>query len=125
MKLMEVILYIWQLPQNLLGWLLMQMMSPGKTYLFHGAKVLLSARMWGGISLGRYIILSDQMDHPVHARHEWGHTRQSRMLGPLYLPVVGLPSLLWAIWWKPGRKVGYYAFYTEKWADRLAGIRRR
>ena len=124
MGVKETILFVWQLPQNLLGWLLTRVMSPGKTGRFCDAEVLLSARMWGGISLGRYIILSDRMDHPVHARHEWGHTRQSRMLGPLYLPVIGIPSLLWALWWRPTRRVSYFAFFTERWADRLAGIRR-
>ena len=122
MTVKEIILYIWQLPQNLLGWLLTRVMAPGKAYRYHDARILLSARMWGGISLGRYIILSDRMDHPSCVLHEWGHTRQSRMLGPLYLPVVGLPSLLWALWWRPTRSVSYFSFFTERWADRLAGI---
>ena len=34
-----------------------------------------------------------------------------------------LASLLWAAWWRPGRKRGYFSFYTERWADRLAGLR--
>ena len=122
MAVKEIILYIWQLPQNLLGWLLTRVMAPGKTYRYQDARILLSARMWGGISLGWYIILSDRMDHPSCVLHEWGHTRQSRMLGPLYLPVVGLPSLLWALWWRPTRSVSYFSFFTERWADRLAGI---
>ena len=125
MNVKETILYAWQLPQNLLGWLLTRVMSPGMAYRYHGTKIVCSRRMRGGISLGRYIILSERMDHPTCILHEWGHTRQSRMLGPLYLPVVGIPSLLWAIWWRPSRSVSYYSFYTERWADRLAGIRRR
>ena len=125
MSLKEIILYVWQLPQNLLGALLSCIMAPGTKSRFRDVRMLKSVRMKGGISLGRYIIMSDRTDHPVLARHEWGHTRQSRMLGPLYLLVVGLPSLLWAIWWRPTRRVSYYWFYTERWADRLAGIRRR
>lgn len=43
----------------------------------------------------------------------------------LYLIVIGLPSLLWA--WlgdsiAPGKS--YYWFYTERWADRLGGVKR-
>ena len=57
-------------------------------------------------------------------RHEYGHCRQSRILGPFYLLVIGLPSLLWALWWTPGRSVGYYSFYTERLADRLGGVKR-
>ena len=57
-------------------------------------------------------------------KHEWGHTRQSLLLGPLYLPLVGLPSLLWATWWTPLRSTSYFRFFTERWADRLGGVRR-
>ena len=56
-----------------------------------------------------------------------GHARQSRMLGWLYLLVIGLPSIVWAAlygWLIPRCENGYYKFYTEKWADKLAGINR-
>ena len=92
----ELLLYLWQLPQNLLGELLVLIYRPEGSYDYDGNT----------------------------EKHEWGHTRQSRMLGPLYLIVIGLPSLLWAAWWNPGRKAGYFDFYTEKWADRLGGIER-
>lgn len=119
-----ILLYIWQLPQNLLGWLLVRMMSPGTMSRYRDAHVLRSPRMHGGISLGCYVVVSSRMGDPDLVRHEWGHCLQSRLLGPLYLPVIGLPSLLWAIWWHPGRKVGYFSFYTERWANLLAGIGR-
>ena len=124
MTVRETFFYLWQLPQNLLGLLIVWVMSPGEEQVFRGCRILRSEKMRGGISLGRYIVISKQFSNPVTDRHEWGHTRQSMLLGPFYLPVIGLPSLLWAAWWKPGRTVGYYSFYTEKWADRLAGIRR-
>ena len=59
--------------------------------------------------------------------HEYGHTRDSRMFGPLYLIVIGLPSIIWA--WMYGTIIkptqnGYYKFYTEKRADRLGGVER-
>ena len=79
--------------------------------------------MHGGISLGDFVYLRPPVYERM-ARHEYGHCLQSRLLGPLYLPLIGLPSLLWAIWWHPGRPIGYYTFYTERWADRLAGIER-
>lgn len=120
----DILLYLWQLPQNLLGLGMMRAMAPGEERLFRGCRVLRSEKMRGGISLGKYIVISKQLSSPVIERHEWGHARQSRLLGPFYLPIIGLPSLLWAAWWKPGMKVDYFAFYTERWADRLAGIRR-
>ena len=120
----DILLYFWQLPQNLLGWVLTRSMSPGTIRRYRSVQVLLSPRMRGGISLGRYIIVPDRMFYPDLVRHEWGHCLQSRLLGPLYLPLVGLPSLLWAIWWRPGRRASYFSFFTERWADRLAGIER-
>ncbi|MCI8837633.1 MAG: hypothetical protein HFG74_06170 [Hungatella sp.] len=46
------------------------------------------------------------------------------MLGPAYLAVVGLPSIIWArsgacIRMRREKKIPYSAFYTESWADRL------
>ena len=49
---------------------------------------------------------------------------QSRMLGWLYLFVIGIPSILWAAWWNEGQNRSYYSFYTERWADRLGGVER-
>jgi len=49
-------------------------------------------------------------------KHEFGHTWQSRALGPFYLFVVALPSLINAAL-NPADQSG---FYTEKWADAWA-----
>ena len=57
-----------------------------------------------------------------------GHGTQSRWLGPLYLIVIGLPSIIWAALYGtkmfPYTKNGYYKFYTERWADKLGNIER-
>ena len=59
-------------------------------------------------------------------RHELGHCKQSQILGWFYLLVIGLPSVLhaWLYRRDPSDPDGYYRFYTEAWADRLAGIKR-
>ena len=77
------------------------------------------------ISLGDFIFI-----HPYSfeksIKHELGHSKQSDILGPLYLIIIGIPSLLNNISLRLCRKVGikwdYYKFYTERWANRLAGI---
>ena len=59
--------------------------------------------------------------------HEKGHRIQSKILGPFYLIVIGLPSLIWATLHSSVRRLGtidYFSFYTEKWADRLGGVKR-
>ena len=133
-KIWEVLLYCWQLPQNLLGLLLLAIYGRVVPINFRGdgwRSHLPSSMLYfidgfpGGISLGRYILVSGRSftDSKVWY-HERGHSIQSMILGPLYLFVVGLPSLLWADWWNPGRNVSYYWFYTERWADKLGGVDR-
>lgn len=56
--------------------------------------------------------------------HEYGHTVQSLILGPLYLLVIGLPSVIWLRTPRLSRRrrdagSSYYAFYTERWANHL------
>lgn len=56
-------------------------------------------------------------------RHEWGHTRQSLILGPLYLIVIGIPSIIWAATHRtiaPNKP--YDWFYTESTANKLGGL---
>lgn len=124
MALLQIVLYVWQLPQNLLGLLLIAILRPEATFDFSGAKVYFSTRMRGGISLGRYIVLKTGLGHPNNICHEWGHSRQSLYLGWLYLLIIGLPSLIWASLYDSGWSMSYYDFYTEKWADKLGGIKR-
>ena len=123
-----VFLQVWQLPQNLVGlvfgWFLKGKRDlpnpPGISKTIH---VVSADNMHGGISLGNFIYGRP----PIYKRmllHEYGHCIQSRILGPFYLPVIGLPSLLWALWWHPGRRRSYYTFFTERWADRLGGVER-
>lgn len=125
-KILDIILYLWQLPQNLAGLLLVLVLKPEDSYQFNRARLYYATRMRGGISLGRYIIVRSAMkDYTGRTEwHEYGHSRQSLFLGPLYLFVVGLPSLLWAAVWQPGHGTSYYDFYTEKWADKLGGVER-
>ena len=44
------------------------------------------------------------------------------MLGPLYLIIIGIPSSLLAANISDAFDKRYYWFYTEKWADSIAGI---
>ena len=121
-----VLSYIWQLPQNIVGLLFYLCLLPVE-YITESnyCKVYKSSRMSGGITLGRYVFLSRLSAYDTKTiRHESiGHGRQSLYLGPLYLIVIGIPSLIWAgIFRLTGKD--YYWFYTERWADKLAGIRR-
>ena len=130
---MNVLLVIWQLPQVLLG-LLLRLFYPASYRLEKdGVTVVFSSQMLGGISLGTTVIVHSHVyswnPRPLETlavRHELGHCKQSRMLGWLYLLVIGLPSLLhvWLYKRDPKDPNKYFRFYTESWADQLAGIKR-
>lgn len=130
--------YLWQLPQNLLGFILFQIYSVDCLCLevpYRDVHILYSEKMRGGISLGQYIMLPWRYrgDYKTGSyiektiKHEYGHTRQSLRLGWLYLIIIGLPSITWA-WlhsnFKRFSTVDYYSFYTEKNADKLGGVKR-
>jgi hypothetical protein len=56
--------------------------------------------------------------------HEYGHTIQSLILGPLYLFVIGIPSIIWCnskkcVKLRKEKGVSYFDFYPEKWANFL------
>jgi hypothetical protein len=122
--ILKILLTLWQFPQTIIGIVLLAYYSPVRWY--PSSKIPIdgqyyTSKIHGAISLGEIIITSDQHFLP----HEYGHTIQSRILGPLYLIVIGIPSLLWAAWWRSAKvKPGYYTFFTEVWADRLSRIRR-
>lgn len=83
-------------------------------------------RRWGGISLGRFVFVHVDSSEML-LQHELGHCRQSVLLGPLYLLVIGLPSITWATLYplisRQGSGPEYSWFYTERWADSLGGLR--
>ena len=124
-RIVEILLWIWQAPQNIVG-LAFRIFYSVRPILFRGVDVVVDGRFPGGISLGRTIVVKrPYLANPDTWNHEYGHTRQSLYLGTFYLFVVGIPSLLWAWYWKPSRGVSYYSFYTEKWADKLGGVERQ
>lgn len=123
------IVWIWQLPQNLLGLWLMVMYSNWidcKALGFEGFNLYYLKRVHWAVSLGSYIFVPVDCDVKT-VRHEIGHHHQSKLLGPLYLIVIGIPSLIWNVMFRKFRKkhnISYYSFYTEKWADKIKGIER-
>ena len=83
----------------------------------------------GGMSLGLFIFTpQEQSERADRVRvHEYGHCFQSLMLGPLYLILVGLPSIIWANlpYFRKLRQekgVRYVALYCESWASKLGEL---
>lgn len=118
--------FTWGLLQNILGLLLFICcvcfgcrVKPRHKFAF----VCEMPKSRGSLSLGCFIFVKDYGNKYL-VNHEYGHTLQSLLLGVFYLIIIGLPSFIWAAFFKGWRKrhgVSYYAFYTERWANRMVG----
>ncbi len=138
MKLLYILLQCtWGVLQTLLGSVLFLLNVKSKHLFFHGSVVTVwKAR--SSISLGLFVFvteepyfynkLQDTFSKEELSRrllvHEYGHTIQSLLLGPLYLPVMGIPSTLWGFLpnlnrMRKEKQVSYFSFFTERWANTL------
>lgn len=119
----------WGAPQTLAGGLICGCLAlRGSRHLRYRTALVTLWRMQKGLSLGPFIFvpedLADERLRPL-LTHEYGHTIQSLILGPAYLPLIVIPSLTWAGLpvcerYRRGRSISYYSFYTERWANALA-----
>ena len=59
-KIKEILLYLWQLPQNILGLILIAIYKPEKKLIAKNGNIAyFSSKMSGGISLGKYSVIDD------------------------------------------------------------------
>ena len=80
----------------------------------------------GCMGLGMFIFINNfrKEGNEFILMHEYGHTVQSMILGPLFIPLIGIPSLIWASSnklknYRNRHHISYYDLYTEKWANIL------
>jgi hypothetical protein len=140
----RALLYLWQLPQHLLGLLLIRLLGAKRIGFqsLQGGKVIwfwqferkgrLSRFISGG-SFGNYILLPPRGDMALTVPHEYGHSIQSLYWGPLYLLTVGIVSAVFNnLWdrifhkkWTAEKRIKwYYSRWPEKQADKLGGVER-
>lgn len=120
------LLCIWQLPQLLVALVMLPFI--GKLKLVadrHFNFCFVGEKMSGGISLGPFAFISKNLNNSQrreeYIAHELdGHTVDSKIWGPLYLFVVGIPSVMNAAF---DFTECYYDFYTEKRANKFANLR--
>ena len=122
---------VWGFPQTIAGLLVCAALHGRPHFRYHGAIVT----TWDnpkGMALGPFVFLKGSSSS-AEARasvdghllvHEYGHTVQSLLLGPLYLPVIGIPSFIWSNVPAFARKrhegqLSYYAFAPERSANWL------
>ena len=103
----DSIKWLWQFPQNILA-----IYREGKA---DGNTIIVNSTLPSAMSLGDYLFVNP-MSSQKSIQHECVHSKQSDILGPLYLIVIGIPSLLHNIVHylcsKIGIKWNYYSFYT-------------
>lgn len=135
-----IIQLTWGFLQSALGFIVFLTHLSDGHYFFHGAVVT----QWKGlssVSLGMFVFITqepyfydklkgeytkEELSHRLLV-HEYGHTVQSAILGPLYLIVMGIPSTLWGFLPSAQKKrkteqVSYFSFFTESWANHLGEL---
>lgn len=131
-----LIQFTWALPVNLVGLIMyaIAILSGCKHERFYNAFVvdIPSKQLLYALSLGVFIFRLVKAGEPMGKNwsrdilvHEYGHTYQAMILGPLYWFVVGIPSFIWLNLFAKYRirnNISYYDFYTEEWANRLGDI---
>lgn len=138
---MKKFLYIviqctWGILQTILGFIVFLFNIKSKHYFYHGA-IVTERNKPSSISLGMFVFttttpMKDKRienkipDNEIGRRllvHEYGHTIQSLILGPLYLFIIGIPSTIWGFlpYFQNKRNYGvsYFSFFTEKFANYL------
>jgi len=115
----KLLLILWQLPQELLGLILFLYFcdSYNEPFYFFNSNYIAS------FTLGDFIFINNRQISPVTLSHETGHKKQSHMLGPLYLLLIGLPSVIGNILHR-FIKFNYYKQPWEAWADKLGDVER-
>jgi len=137
---MKAVLYIvwqctWGILQTLLGFAHFLIYIKCKHYFYHGA-IVTEWNNKSSVSLGLFVFVTaepyfyeklkeEYSMEELSKRllvHEYGHTIQSLLLGPLYLIVIGIPSTLWGFlpYYNNKRKkegLSYFSCFTESWAN--------
>ena len=113
--------FTWGIIQNVIGlllWLILFIINPKRKHKTFYGSIVSYWKIKSSLSLGIFIFLG--RDDNRLLVHEYGHTIQSIILGPLFLPMIGIPSFIWAIAFNSLRKKkkwNYYNFYSERWAN--------
>lgn len=139
---MKILLYrffqcTWGLPQTILGFFVFLLNIKAEHFSYHGA-VVTKWKNKSSVSLGMFVFVTDEPFFYEKLKtqyskeelgnrllvHEYGHTIQSLILGPLYLIVMGIPSTLWGFLPSCNKKrkqqqISYFSFFTEHWANVL------
>ena len=113
--------WTWGFPQSLVGFLV-YLSNRGKPVSHYRGCIVTHWDNRGSMGMGMFLFLG--CDDPQVRVHEFGHSVQSLILGPLFLPIMGIPSFLWCNipYFQRMRRekhISYYRLYTESTANAL------
>lgn len=105
--------------QNLLGLIVFLLFVLKKHHIYR-CSVITVWNFKNSLSLGMFIFSND-INNLYIIKHEYGHSIQSLILGPFWLLIIGIPSILWCTLFslKIIKNIDYYSFYSERWANKL------
>ena len=120
--------WTWGLPQTLIGFVLYCIHRKRPHFVYHGC-IVTRWQIPGSLGVGMFLFVNDAhyRRDPQVLIHEFGHSVQSVILGPLFLLIMGIPSFLWCNL-PPCKKlrkekgVSYYRFYSESNANFLGSL---
>lgn len=127
--------FTWGIVQSLLGFMMFLLHIKDKHYTYHGA-IITQWKNKSSVSLGAFVFItstpyfSEKYRNKISEKelsqrllvHEYGHTIQSLILGPIYLLIIGIPSTIWGFLPSLNKKrrekrISYFSFFTEKNAN--------
>ena len=138
MYLYRLLQWTWGLPQTLAGAILFVLSRDCEHYTYKGA-IVTAWNSKSSLSLGMFLFVSDDpfCYYPEHQKeydaerfsrmlmiHEYGHSIQSLIFGPLYIFAIGIPSIAWSflpvfVRKREHNKISYFSAYPERWANKL------
>ena len=120
----------WGIFQTIGGFFVFLRYIKCKHFIYHGAIFTEWKNPDASMSLGLFVFVSETLSQKEEGYreqvivHEYGHTIQSLILGPLYLIIIGIPSSFWAmtpmmINYRKKNRISYFSFFCERWANYL------
>lgn len=132
----KILFYFWHFTyailQNIMGLVMLAVYKAkgSESEWYHNALITyIDRKNFGGVSLGMFIFINKNVQgdrrHDMRI-HEYGHTIQSLILGPLFLVIIALPSAIWCnlpvfVKLRKEKNVSYYWLYCEGWSN-LCGL---
>jgi len=121
----------WGILQNVLGILVLIItfvINPKRKHSYYHGAIVTHWKFGFSMGCGMFIFFG-HYDDPNRKGdcvlvHEYGHTIQSIIVGPLFMFVIAIPSMIWAFLpcfkkYRKEKDVSYFRLYCEGWANHL------